>query len=164
SEITALAKSSNSASTALRTATRPVMMPSTRIVATNTHSVAIKAPQSSFHSLWNRSRMKPHPPIILVEAAPVWPIRNLPGGPSPCIKARPAPPRDCLTDAERKPGDSEVLPRPVRPSQSQATPTFGLPRLAGVLMFMIESTESVKLDPAVDDWQFSWPVKLNDWF
>src|SRR5215831_9472164 len=51
SAITACANSVSSEITAWRTATRPVMMPRTRIVATNTHSVAIRAPQSSFHSL-----------------------------------------------------------------------------------------------------------------
>src|SRR5262249_9681994 len=48
---TALANSVSSLTTAVRTATRPVIQPRTRMVATNTHSVAINAPQSSFHNL-----------------------------------------------------------------------------------------------------------------
>src|SRR5262245_49196530 len=48
---TALANSVSSLTTALRTATSPTIEPRTRMVATNTHSVAIKAPQSSFHNL-----------------------------------------------------------------------------------------------------------------
>src|SRR5262249_33719116 len=55
---TALANSSSSLITAWRTATNPVMAPSTRMVATKTHSVAIKAPQSSAHKRTTRSRIK----------------------------------------------------------------------------------------------------------
>src|SRR5438034_6805208 len=58
SAMTALANSVSSLIRACRTATRPVMMPSTRIVATNTHSVAINAPQSSAHNLRNNFCMK----------------------------------------------------------------------------------------------------------
>src|SRR5262249_57225665 len=57
SDSTALANSVSSLRTAWRTATRPVMIPRTRMVATNTHSVAISAPPSSFHSLLIRLRM-----------------------------------------------------------------------------------------------------------
>ena len=46
----AWAVSVSSLITAWRTATKPVMMPRIRIVTTNTHSVAINAPQSSFHN------------------------------------------------------------------------------------------------------------------
>lgn len=51
--ITALANSVSPLSTACRTATNPVMVPSTKIVATKTYSVAINAPQSSCHHLRN---------------------------------------------------------------------------------------------------------------
>src|SRR5262249_48457329 len=47
---TALANSVNSLTTAFRTATRPTITPRTVMVATKPPSLAIKAPQSSFHN------------------------------------------------------------------------------------------------------------------
>src|SRR3954449_5915220 len=66
--MTALANSVSSLMMACRTATRPVMAPSTKMVATNTHSVAINAPASSCHNRCIKGRIKRN-----LLPAPHWP-------------------------------------------------------------------------------------------